>query len=404
MDQSVVTSSDPQETDFVPRDVCLRCRRPKSVCYCAALSRIETQTRVVLLQHPRERDMAIGTARMASLCLPNSRLLVGFDWQNSAELSLLLSDPNRPAVLLYPGEGATDVNDLAGKEPLTLVVVDGTWANTKKMVRQNPVLANLPRIAFYPARPSEYRIRREPNAMSVSTIEALMYVLGAIEGGVERYQSLLTPFRKMIDTQLRCRDQRGTPRSRHQRRVRSKQSLVPSLLLQNRDRIVCVGGEANAWPCRDLTSRAAYPDELVQWVAYRPSTREGFECFVAPKNPLSPSTPSHLELDAEQLRTGGNLAELFKRWCAFVRDDDIICSWGRYASVLFLESGGYLPTSRFDLRVVTKDVLKRNIGTMEAYYASLTSTPAAALARGRAGVRLGQLSYIADQLCTESVE
>lgn len=404
MVQFVVMSSVSKATDFVPRDVCLRCRRPKSVCYCAALSRIDTRTRVVLLQHPRERDMAIGTARMASLCLPNSRLLVGFDWQHSEELSQLLSDPLRPAVLLYPGEGATDVDHLESKEPLTLVVVDGTWANTKKMVKQNPVLANLPRIAFYPERPSEYRIRREPNAMSVSTIEALMYVLGALEGGVERYQSLLTPFRQMIDTQLRYREQRGTPRSRHQRQAQAKPSRVPSFLLQNRDRIVCVGGEANAWPCRDLTSRSAYPDELVQWVAYRPSTRERFECFVAPKNPLSPSTPSHLDLDANQLRSGAGLDELFERWRAFVREDDILCSWGRYATVLFVESGGYLPPHRFDLRVVTKDVLKRNIGTMEDYYASLISTPAPTHASGRAGVRLGQLSYIAKQLCTSPVE
>nr|MDQ3300003.1 DTW domain-containing protein [Myxococcota bacterium] len=48
----------------------MRCRRPQVVCYCAALPRIDTSTRVVILQHPRERDMAIGTARMASLCLP----------------------------------------------------------------------------------------------------------------------------------------------------------------------------------------------------------------------------------------------------------------------------------------------------------------------------------------------
>ncbi|MBZ0236419.1 MAG: DTW domain-containing protein [Deltaproteobacteria bacterium] len=66
------------------RERCLRCRRPLAVCYCDALPRIETRTRVVILQHPRERDMPIGTARMASLCLPGSELHVGVDWGASA--------------------------------------------------------------------------------------------------------------------------------------------------------------------------------------------------------------------------------------------------------------------------------------------------------------------------------
>jgi len=95
---------------FEPRAVCLRCRRPESVCYCRHITPLDTATRVVLLQHPRERDVAIGTARMASLCLPNSELHVGVRWQGSSALARALSDPSRPAALLYPGEGAIDVD------------------------------------------------------------------------------------------------------------------------------------------------------------------------------------------------------------------------------------------------------------------------------------------------------
>lgn len=382
---------------FEPREVCQRCRRPVSVCYCQYLTRIETTTSIVLLQHPRERDMPIGTAHMASLCLPNSRLLVGFDWQNSNELARLLADPSRPPALLYPGDTATDLNDLA-KGARTLVVVDGTWANTRKMVNRNPVLANLPRVAFRPERASEYRIRREPNIDSVSTIEALMYVLGALEGGTERFAGLLVPFRKMIDAQLLCQEQRGTARNRHKRRAKSNHLPLPAELLENSDRIVCVGGEANAWPCRDLEHRAQYADELVQWVAYRLGTGECFECFVAPRNPLSPSTPSHLGLDADTLHLGGSLETLLEKWRAFVRDDDIVCSWGRYATTLFAESGGFLPQKHHDLRLVTKNLLKKPIGTQEEFHSSLNSKPKPPIGSGRAGMRLEQLTQIARYL------
>ncbi len=389
---------------FEPRSICPRCRRPETVCYCQYLTRLETKTRIVLLQHPRERDMAIGTARMASLCLPNSELLVGFDWENSRELKRLLADPEHPAALLYPGPDAVDLQESPPSEPITLIVVDGTWANTKKMVKANPVLANLPKVAFRPLRPSEYRIRREPQVQFVSTIEALMYVLGALEGDCQRFEALLLPFRKMVDAQLECKAGRLTPRSRHKLEARQPKSHIPEELRTSAANIVCVVGEANAWPCRDLEHRSAYPDELVQWVALRPSTGERFECFAAPRHPLSPSTPAHLDVAASTLLTGKTLATLLERWQNFMRTDDIICSWGRYATSLFLSSGGTLPSRRFDLRVVAKDELKRNIGTMEEFYASIAAGPSESFAPGRAGVRLGQLARIAAHFCRGGAE
>ena len=78
--------------------MCARCRRPQSVCYCAALPTLETTTRIVILQHPREKEKPIGTARMASLCLPRAELHVGLRW----DASLLGYHP----ILLYPGPGA----------------------------------------------------------------------------------------------------------------------------------------------------------------------------------------------------------------------------------------------------------------------------------------------------------
>ena len=185
-----------------PRRMCFLCRRPESACYCRYLCSIETQTRVVLLQHPRERDVPFGTARMASLCLPNSGLYVGYAWEDPSMLSHELSHPDRPAMLLYPDELARDVSSNPPPGPVTLVVVDGTWPNTRKMVKRSALLRDLPRIAFAPARPSEYRIRREPRPDCVSTIEALAHVLGALEGDPERFERLLLPFRKMVEQQV----------------------------------------------------------------------------------------------------------------------------------------------------------------------------------------------------------
>ena len=47
-----------------PRASCARCLRPVKLCWCEHLTTLDTKTRVVLLQHPKERDLAIGTARV----------------------------------------------------------------------------------------------------------------------------------------------------------------------------------------------------------------------------------------------------------------------------------------------------------------------------------------------------
>jgi DTW domain-containing protein len=192
--------------DFEPRAVCLDCRRPASFCYCATLPKLATRTRVVLLQHPRERDVGIGTARMASLCLPNSELHVGVYWQGTSVLRRATADPSRPAALLYPGKDAVDIAVAPPSSPITLIVVDGTWWQSKQIVRENPELAALPRYAFTPPVPSQYRIRREPKPNYVSTIEALVYALGFLEGDTERFHAMLAPFRAMIDAQIHAQD------------------------------------------------------------------------------------------------------------------------------------------------------------------------------------------------------
>ena len=156
---------------------------------------------MLLLQHPRERDVPIGTARLAHLCLPGSELRVGVDFDDDARLHAVLAD-SRDAYLLFPGPRAIDVAAVKPAGPITLVVVDGTWWQARKLLRRNAMLAALPQIRFTPSAPSNYRIRKEPAEHCVATVEALAQVLGALEGDPERFAALRRPFDAMIDTQL----------------------------------------------------------------------------------------------------------------------------------------------------------------------------------------------------------
>jgi DTW domain-containing protein YfiP len=385
------------EPAWAPRPVCHRCRRPQSVCYCAHLTAIETQTRVVILQHPRERDVAIGTARMASLCLPNAELAVGVRWESSPVLDRALSDPERPAVLLYPGEGAIDVVADPPAGPVTLVVIDGTWSQAKTLVRDNPRLRELPRYTFRPSAPSEYRIRREPNEAYVSTIEALVFMLGALEKDPHRFHALLAPFRAMIDAQIDCERRFHGARLRHAKKPKRARPNVPRIFRERFGDLVCVVGEANAWPYCARASGVTYEDELVHWVACRVATGETLDYVVAPKNPLAPRTPDYVGLSGERLAAGGTLGELRERWSAFLRETDVACFWGHYGAALFATSGGFLPEAQIDLRHVGRASLKRKVGTLEEFLASIdpqAQPRPAGGATGRARARLHGLARI----------
>ena len=48
---------------------CYRCLKPKVACICAFIKTVGNQTGIIILQHPRERAHAIGTARIARLGL-----------------------------------------------------------------------------------------------------------------------------------------------------------------------------------------------------------------------------------------------------------------------------------------------------------------------------------------------
>lgn len=370
--------------------MCARCRRPASVCYCPALPHIATATRVVILQHPRERDMPIGTARMASLCLPGAELHVGVRWGECPPLARALADPARPPILLYPGPGARDILCDPPRGPVTLVVVDGTWSQAKVVVRDNPVLQALPRYAFATPEPSQYRIRREPRAEYVSTIEALMHVLGALEGDPARFRSLLDPLRAMVDAQLACQARSPRRRVRHPRPPRPPGHHVPAAILERFADLVCVVGEANAWPYR---AGHGQPEELVQWVAHRVATGETFAMIAAPERPLSPSTAFHTELSEHELLAGAPRRELFAQLARFSRPSDVLCGWGHHSANLAIASGAELTGERIDLRAAAQRLTSKKLGDLEAFAATLGPSPAP-LAAGRAGRRLAMLVQI----------
>jgi DTW domain-containing protein YfiP len=199
------------------RDLCVKCIQPKFSCYCRHIQSFDPHIDFVILIHPIEVRRRIATGRMSFLCMQNSHLIRGQDYTHDAEVNDILADPHRECVILYPGKISKNLTPMTAMErqhlfsaqkKLTVFVIDGTWLTAKKMMRQSQNLQNLPRICFSPEKPSNFRVRKQPNAACYSTLEAIHQTIELIGDGrgfdtsLRIHDRLLTVFNSMVELQL----------------------------------------------------------------------------------------------------------------------------------------------------------------------------------------------------------
>jgi len=177
-------------------------------CLCAELPLLRSRTRFVLVRHRQERFKTSNTGRLLARCLPETAVA---DWSGRGEP---WAPPTLPpgAVLLFPGEDALPPSALATSAPITVVLIDGTWKQSRKMARMVPGLSALPRVALPATRAPEMVLRRRVVPHGLCTIEAAAALLLAL-GEEEAGEGLLTAWRlqvrRILESKGQDPDQRG---------------------------------------------------------------------------------------------------------------------------------------------------------------------------------------------------
>lgn len=202
-------------------DACPRCGKSKPLCVCAGVTPIDNKLKLLILQHPQEQDVDLGTARLTALHFKNASVKVGLSWPSLGKALGLkpgqIADPKRWAVLYlgsaqvakFPeGRAIVAVNkkgdptpdqDEALKHLQGVIVLDGSWSQAKTLWWRNPWLLKARRVALKPARPSRYgSLRREARREALSTLEATALLLGSLENNPAITQSLHESFERLL--------------------------------------------------------------------------------------------------------------------------------------------------------------------------------------------------------------
>lgn len=167
--------------------VCLACGYPLVVCICPAITKTAVDTEIIILQHPTEKNRAKNTARLISLVVPDTKVIVGesaADFEQVKQQLLTRKSRETSVAVLFPSPESkvlSEVTKPALKKIQTLILIDGTWRKAKKMWQLNPWLWPLVVSRLEADTKSRYRIRKGSVAGGLSTLEAAAFALEILE-------------------------------------------------------------------------------------------------------------------------------------------------------------------------------------------------------------------------------
>ncbi len=184
------------------RNNCLTCFLAKTNCICAQIKPCKSNLDVVILQHFRETKKAIGTAKIVTLSIQNSKILLGPKLNENPKYRELIEEPGQ-FFLLYPDETSVPIESVTLDPSIknTLLAIDGTRPHALHILKETTLPKNLIKLKITPKFISNYLIRTQPNNLCLSTVESIVYTLEKLENADGKYQHMLDVFHSMVNKQ-----------------------------------------------------------------------------------------------------------------------------------------------------------------------------------------------------------
>lgn len=169
---------------------CSRCFLRKDLCICRSVQPIDTSVRILIIRHAQEAWKTTNTARLALLALSKAQCI---DYGAKGKPFVADRIPQQ-SWLAFPREHPSIPT---GGPPHSVVFLDGTWVQAKRMVQRIPALAKMPRVSLGVRKTSSIRLRTAPKPSALSTFEAIAYVVELFEG-VEKVRPLHVLYEEVV--------------------------------------------------------------------------------------------------------------------------------------------------------------------------------------------------------------
>lgn len=189
-----------------PRGRCAGCWLRPHLCVCQVVAPLETPIRIIVVRHHHEARKSANSARLLPLVVRNTE----FRDYGAQDVPFSTDGLDAPGTcLLFPpadGGAPTGTDTLMDPSLVrTLVVPDGTWAQTRRIVRRAPGLRALPRLNFPERAAVGPRVLTPPAPWAVSTLEAVGFAFGAL-GRTDIETALVTLYSAFATRSLRERN------------------------------------------------------------------------------------------------------------------------------------------------------------------------------------------------------
>jgi len=166
---------------------CSQCLLDQRYCTCLARALLSSQAAFMLLMYDDEVLKPTNSGRLIADLLPDTHAFLWSRTEVAPQVLTLLADPAYQPFVVFPGEYATQGQQVLGsvdtmglvaqgKRPL-FVMLDGSWREAVKMFRKSPYLAGLPLLSFDAATVARYALRKGQRDFQFGTAEVAAMVL-----------------------------------------------------------------------------------------------------------------------------------------------------------------------------------------------------------------------------------
>lgn len=183
---------------------CVHCMLLPYLCICPFKKNVQTNSAFLLLMYDDEILKPSNTGRLIADLVPNTFAYIWSRTEPDNDMLQLLNDPKWQPIVIFPAEYSQperlidSINNVSKDKKILFVLLDGSWAQAKKMFRKSPYLDRFPVLSFSPEKLSRYLVRKavKDNQLATAEVASLALTLMGEQDNAEQLALLFDVFKE----------------------------------------------------------------------------------------------------------------------------------------------------------------------------------------------------------------